>query len=155
MSEANRTNSTGARRRAILAGAGAALAAAALAGTKAASAATAPPFGPNADAELIAACNEIFEQEMTTRRAVRDIVDDDERNALLADDVDRYHALLRRVYELGAPKTLEGARALARAALADAPRDIDYSIISDGFAEMAAFLLCEYVNGGDVPEGVA
>lgn len=107
---------TRAPRRAILAGAGAALAAAALAGTKAASAATAPATGPNPDAELIAACDRFTALEHKRRMIIASATTREAEKATepLLDEIHAEQAdLLDQIAEMQAA-SFDGIRARVR-----------------------------------------
>jgi len=138
------------RRRGLLGGAVALLAgAAAVTLPRAVQAAGAGP-----DAELIRLCNRL----VAIRAEERAITDADEwapdhgpykpRYDALGEEWDAIDA---RMYDVAEPVTLAGVRAVARAALSQAPRDADGSINAPQLAEWLAFTVVEYV----AREGVA
>ena len=77
------------------------------------------------DAELIALCNRWLEFEAADADLYHTIKDDDERDLALNKLHLERDPIIDRVGEIEVPKTLEGARAMARVGLANIPRDLD------------------------------
>ena len=77
----------------------------------------------NPDAELIALCDQLVDLEKAQLRLYDTVKDDDERDRLIDPLYAAQQKLTPLVVALGNPKTIEGARAMARVALAYMPLD--------------------------------
>lgn len=109
---------------------------------------------PDPDAELIALCDRFAEIE-AQENAIEFEGDDEFDRARAPLDAER-KAIKERLYDLPDPSTLAGARAMARAAMATAPREIDGQPYFDGgdAEEIFAFGAVQFLaadNGAAVP----
>ncbi len=141
-------------RRSLLAGAAAVLAAAPFTASHAdqlrAAGALARDTGADPDAELIRCCDRIVQLEADARAiyAVRHTLEDERRTEPALDRLyaerDRY---LSAIDELPVVTTLAGARAMARASVATAEKELDGNLSYQGDAEWLAFTVAEFLAG--------
>jgi hypothetical protein len=112
------------------------------------------PAGP--DAELISLCNRLAEHAAAERTMImaQHTIEDELRIEPALDAVgDEQKAILDRITELPEPVTLAGARAMARAAISQAPLELDGSISFMGDAEWLAFGVAEFLVGEQDRQG--
>jgi hypothetical protein len=103
---------------------------------------------PSPDAELIRLCDRLVINralEAAVYEAYPD--DDDEREPVLAPIDNEWWELAAALEELDGPRTPEGARAMALAALAEAPRDCDGDIENGDLHERLAIGCARYLAG--------
>src|ERR1700719_523355 len=86
----------------------------------------ATPSGP--DAELIQFCGRLVVNRRLEASAFETIRDEEERDIITAPINEEWHQLADRITNLDSPRTPEGARAMALAAMAEVPRNLDDSI---------------------------
>jgi hypothetical protein len=140
-------------RRVLLTGASAALLAGAAAVTAASAAPAVPDGAAGADAELIRLCNRMVELEAARRTLIDSETQEDEAQPELDGLYAESEAVFDRVCELPDPVTHAGALALARAALAEAPRELNGEIAWEGRAEWFAFGAAEFLVGEQDRQG--
>ena len=80
---------------------------------------------PDPDAELIRLCDLFTENEAKQRGLFVTVHDEDARDLLLEPLSIEWRGLLHQIEQMDGPTTMAGARAMARAALATCPRDIN------------------------------
>lgn len=115
---------------------------------------------PDADAELIRLCDRFAEIELKKKAQYVEIKNDDERDRAREPLEAELKAIKQQLYALPDPSTLAGARAMARAAMASAPRDLDGTPYFDGgpAEEIFAFGAVQFLaagNGAAVPVELA
>jgi hypothetical protein len=82
----------------------------------------------DADAELIRLCGRLVVNRARTGAAFEAITDEDERAEIMDPLNEEWFELSEALSELERPRTLEGARAMALAAMAEIPRDLEGNI---------------------------
>ncbi len=109
-------------------------------------AATAAPAEPaGADAELIRLCNRLVANRALEQAAYRANPDnDDEREITTGPLNEEWFELRDRLFDLDSPRTREGARAVALAALSECPRDKD-AILYEGLHTWLSLGCAEYL----------
>ena len=103
---------------------------------------------PGADAGLIAACNRVLNlrTEMEALYAIRHTLADETRTQPALERLYQEEEIaLGRIDDIGGPTTLAGARAMAEASLASAPRDSAGDLLFQGNAEWLAFCVAEFL----------
>jgi len=101
-----------------------------------------------ADARLIAACNRLLnlQMEMEALHAIRHTLADETRTQPALERLYQEEEIaLGRIDDIGGPTTLAGARAMAEASLASAPRDSAGDLLFQGNAEWLAFCVAEFL----------
>jgi hypothetical protein len=102
----------------------------------------------SADAELIRLCDRVLSllAEMDALCAVRQTLADEARTEPMLERLYQENEVaLDRLDDLGGPITLAGARAMAEASLAMAPRDNAGDLLFQGDAEWLAFRVAEFL----------
>jgi hypothetical protein len=111
--------------------------------------------GPGPDAELIRLWDRLVamhaEEAAIVKAADPDAPDDGPHKPVLDALHEEWQAIDARLYDVAEPVTQAGVRAVARAAVSQAPRTVDGSIDAPQLAEWLAFTVAEYV----AREGVA
>jgi hypothetical protein len=105
---------------------------------------------PGADAELIRLCNLLIanQREIEALLKVRKTVADERRTEpQLGELSDNEENFVDRIIDLPEISTLAGARAMARASLAIAPRDSDGSITMEDRSECLVWSVAEFLAG--------
>jgi hypothetical protein len=106
---------------------------------------------PSRDAELIAICDRLTEIE-AERREVLDTIDDEvEQDKANASREEEWVALAVRVVRIGRPSTRAGAEAMARAANANASRNVDGVPMAADLGEFLALGACAYLADSASP----
>jgi hypothetical protein len=97
------------------------------------------------EAERVRLCNRIVAMAEEERHLYKTIKDDNARDVPLDAIGLKRRPIVDRLYELGNPVTLAGMAAFSRAALAEAPRDLDghNTAVDMGLAEYLAFAVTE------------
>jgi hypothetical protein len=106
---------------------------------------------PNADADLVALCDSLAAVaiEVEALLDASPTIEDEERNMPAADALSvRWSHLLDGIWDRGSPTTAEGAKAMARAFSAIAPRKLD-GTIEEGGPNWLAFEVCEFFADED------
>jgi len=109
---------------------------------------TAPAATSNDDAELIRLCDRLVAIE-AERAAIFETVAEDEQDRALDAATGEYDQIEARLAELGNPTTLAGMRAMARAAVATAPKNTAGEVTAGvaGLSEWLAFGVVEAMAG--------
>jgi hypothetical protein len=97
--------------------------------------AIASAMSPNPDAELIALCDLFTQNEAKQNGLFVTIRNDDERDVALEPLSAEWRSLLDQIEQFDGPATMAGARAMARAALATCPVNLDGSLQMGGDPE--------------------
>jgi hypothetical protein len=101
------------------------------------------------DAELITLCNRLVAIEAEEAVIFKTVAEEDDQDRALEPTTQEYRQIEDKLTELGNPTTHAGMRAMARASVAWAPRDLDGEITAGvaGLAEWLAFGIVESLAG--------
>lgn len=105
---------------------------------------------PEADAELIALCDQLAatDAEITAVSRIQDAAAGPAEEAAAEKAISAIYERRKDLFErIGVPTSLAGARAVARAALATASRHADGEVVCDGGADWLAFVAAEFLAG--------
>jgi hypothetical protein len=105
----------------------------------------------NPDGEMITLCHRLVELEAAYDALCSTIEDDDERDAALLPVETEKSQIVSRVEEIGNPTTMEGAKAMARIALAHVPKGLDGTLRVGSNPEDWFFVcIAEFLTGSAV-----
>ncbi len=104
----------------------------------------------NPDAELVRLCDRLVAIDAERADIFRTIEDDAEKEiALQPTDVES-RKIAERLYDMPDPVTSAGARAVARAAFAEAEKSLDGGLVCNDISDWLALTVVEYVAKGGV-----
>jgi hypothetical protein len=103
----------------------------------------ATPPGP--DAELIRLCDRLVANRAREEALYRAIPDENKRAPVLAPITDEWFELADALCEMESPRTPEGARAMALAAMAQVPRKSDDTVLCTELHEVLSIGCVEFI----------
>jgi hypothetical protein len=102
---------------------------------------------PNPDADLIALCDRLVVIEAQRCQVLHTIKEDDAQDVALAPIDEESRQIEARVYELGDPVTPAGVAAVARAAVAEAVKNLDGTLQIRDLSDWLALTVVEHMAG--------